>query len=384
MLKVQTGHRRAPVIGIDASRAVTERATGIERYCWQVIEHLKPVIPPTCRVRLYSETPLTGAMAELPPHWESRVLRPWGRFFWSELRLGWEMLLHPVDALFVPGRALPLILPPRVLVTLHDLGFIIRPDAYRRLNRLYQLWTHRRYLRRARLLTVSSFTRAEVGRLLGEPLYGVAVTPLAVDVARYAPAAPGQTPPAGLPDRYLLFVGRLEDKKNIHGLLMSYAGLVGRLGEAAPALVLGGLRGRGADAAFASLPQAVRARVRELGYVPDDALPRLYAGALAVIFPSFYEGFGLPVLEAFAAGVPVACSRIASLPEVAGEAAAYFDPTRPDQITDAMERLVTDESHRRTLIVAGYRRVAAFSWNRTAEQTWQELRLLLTKNLGKP
>lgn len=368
------------VVGIDASRANAVARTGVERYSYCVIQELKQIVPTDCRVVLYSEGPLRGELGDLPENWESRVLEWPCRYFWAELRLGWEMLVRRPDVLFQPGRALPLVLPPRAVATLHDVGFAVRPRAYSTLNRWYQYLTTWLYLLRARIITVSQFTADEVQSIFGPARHGMRPIPLGVDSGRYAAAADDPDSVSRVLKRhdikgigYLLYVGRLEDKKNVSGLLAAYEILHLVLKEETPELVLVGSRGRGADEALAGMSAAARSRVRLLGFTDDDDLPFIYAGALALFFPSFYEGFGLPVLEAFGARIPVLCSKVASLPEVAGGAAEYLDPTVNQQMAEALLRICQDAGRRRELVERGTARLSGFTWRRVAERTWQEI-----------
>lgn len=351
----------------------------MERYALVLIQELKRLIPAEHRVILYSEEPLRGRLADLPPNWESRVLTWPSRYFWAELRLGWEMLVRPPDLLWQPARSLPFFLPRHVVATIHDLGFFDFPAAYRRVNRCYQMLSAWLMVRRAAIVTVSQFTAGRVRALLGEPRRGLLVTPLAVDAAfggdRPGPAGADRLTTLGVEPPYFLFVGRLETKKNIDGLLKAYAEFVsGSGGAAVPLLVLVGSRGRGAETALTALPEGTRRQIREIGYAHDEDLAALYGGALALVFPSRYEGFGLPVLEAFAAGVPVICSRAASLPEVAGEAALYVSPDRPEELAAALKMISAEAAERARLVALGRERLKDFSWRQTAELTWEAMR----------
>jgi glycosyltransferase involved in cell wall biosynthesis len=176
--------------------------------------------------------------------------------------------------------------------------------------------------------------------------------------------------------RYALFVGGIEPRKNLHGLVEAFK----RVPTDAWLVVAGGktnwIPGEAGrlETAVASLPEAVRRRVRFTGYVSEDDKRALLAGAEVLAYPSRYEGFGFPVLEGFAAGVPVLTSTASSLPEVAGDAALLVDPTDPGAIAEGLERLLGDEALRSRLRAAGRLRVGSFTWERSAGMTAEVLR----------
>jgi glycosyltransferase involved in cell wall biosynthesis len=199
-------------------------------------------------------------------------------------------------------------------------------------------------------------------------------------------AEPFQAPPVteveaacerlGIGGRYVLFVGGIEPRKNLHGLVEAFR----RVDTDGWLVVAGGRTnwipketGR-LESAVARLPEAVRRRIRFTGYVSEDDKRALLAGAEALAYPSAYEGFGFPVLEGFAAGVPVLTSTVSSLPEVAGDAALLVDPSDPGEIAEGLARLVGDEGLRDRLRRAGAERVAAFTWDRSAVLTAAVLR----------
>jgi glycosyltransferase involved in cell wall biosynthesis len=172
----------------------------------------------------------------------------------------------------------------------------------------------------------------------------------------------------GLPGRYLLFVGTIEPRKNLTRLLHAFEPL--RKEGLTDALVVVGKRGWLYGDFFAELERSpVREAVILPGFVPDEHLPAVYAGAQALVFPSLYEGFGLPTLEAMACGTPVACSDTASLPEVGGDAALYFDPTSEDAILQTLRRLLSDAELQEELARRGLTRASHFSWDRVAAET---------------
>jgi glycosyltransferase involved in cell wall biosynthesis len=179
-----------------------------------------------------------------------------------------------------------------------------------------------------------------------------------------------------LDDRFILFVGTIEPRKNIPMLLRAYAELRKRLGESAPRLVLAGSRGWLADEVFELAERReFSSGVRFTGRVSKQRLRALYGAAAIVVLPSLYEGFGLTSLEAMACGSPVLASPNGALPEVAGDAAMYASAHDADAWSTAMEELLTNESVRHAMIEAGARRVAMFSWERAARETLEVYRL---------
>jgi alpha-1,3-rhamnosyl/mannosyltransferase len=177
---------------------------------------------------------------------------------------------------------------------------------------------------------------------------------------------------------YFAAVGTLEPRKNLHTALAAHARLPAALRRAVP-LVLIGIEGWLTGPLHAALSASLRdGSVRKLGYVPDDEMPLLMAGALALVYPSIYEGFGLPVLESMAAGVPVLCSTAQALREVAGNAALMCDPADTDGFAEAMQALIDDSALRGRLSAAGCARARNFSWRQTAEDTLDVYRQVLS------
>lgn len=224
-----------------------------------------------------------------------------------------------------------------------------------------------------RIITVSAFTKRELVDFLGVPSQKIVVIPLGADPV-YHPRSQGET--ASVLERhglvhggYLLVVATLEPRKNLARLVRAFAQLPASLRERFP-LVLAGPNGWGQGLAAADMPTLeAKGQIRRLGYVADADLPLLYAGAGAFAFPSLYEGFGLPPLEAMACGVPVLTSSASALPEVVGSAALCVDPQDVADIRAGLLRLLTDEAFRRRARQAGPERAARFTWKGCAEQT---------------
>lgn len=383
-MKTATGKN----IGIDASRANYEKRTGTEWYAFNLIQELKSVIPQEHRVILYSTSPLRDGLEKLPPNWESRVLGWPPKRLWTQLRLSWEMLRRPPDLLFVPVHAMPVILPRRSVTTLHDVAFVSTPQAYTIFENWYQRFAVRFAAKHAdAVLTVSEFSKKEIVRHFPVKPEKITVTHLGFDAGQCRPiddegALADCLKRYDITRPYFLFVGRLETKKNLGGLLRAfraYHELRGP-GHDEHRLVLVGKRGYGYEQAMLALKGSeAEWHVKETGYVCDEDMRYLYGGAEALVFPSWYEGFGLPVIEAFACGTPVIASRTTSIPEVAGSAALLIDPSKPEEIAEAMKRIVREPTLRQELKDKGLARSKAFSWRNTAIKTWDALQKTLTK-----
>ena len=220
-----------------------------------------------------------------------------------------------------------------------------------------------RQQRAAGLIAISNATRQDAVRFLGVPAANVAVVPLAVDHSVFHPRAGAGRPPAapteGSP--YLLYVGEADPRKNVGALIAAFRDA----GVDNLHLVLAGLSDR--TRANLSAEVAGSTRIHLIGAVDAQSLANLYAGATAFVFPSMYEGFGLPVLEAMACGAPVICSARTSIPEVAGDAAVYADPERGPELRDAIRRVASEPALRAELGTRGIARAAPFTWQATRE-----------------
>jgi glycosyltransferase involved in cell wall biosynthesis len=258
------------------------------------------------------------------------------------------------------------------VVTLHDAIAFRYPQGYPWLNN----FVHRRYVPWTLpnvdgVITDSEDARRDLGRYLQLPLEGVQVVPLGVD-PRFRPLPVDEARAAvarlGVVGPYVLSVGAQQARKNVARLVEAFARVRRRFPSyrlviAGPAL----WRHPGFGQQIEAL--GLREAVTVLGYVPDDALPALYGAAGLFAFPSLYEGFGLPVLEAMACGTPVVCANATSLPELAGDAAVLVDPTDTTALAGAMERVLGDPALQASLRARGQARAATFTWERTARET---------------
>ena len=309
-------------------------------------------------------------------------------------QLGFSLFLRGLnaDVFHIPLNAVPLWMPKPYVVTTHDMSTLLFLDQPGYRSNLQRFYLRRGLLRADRVIAVSSATRRDVESVLGIP-------PSRIRVVYNAPD-PVFCPPDGwsLPingehcpytpemrrvlDRYhihypfLLYVGRTNAQKNIPRLVEAFAVLRGELQDCAPyrdlrLIIIGDEIARQPALRHAVIQSRVETAVRFLGFVPIETLRVFYQLAAAFVFPSLYEGFGLPPLEAMACGTPVVCSNVSSLPEVVGDAAIKVNPENVFDIARGMRDVLLDGELRRRIVTAGVEQVKKFSWDRTAREVHQ-------------
>jgi glycosyltransferase involved in cell wall biosynthesis len=260
--------------------------------------------------------------------------------------------------------AQPTLVPSRTgvrLTTAYDLDFLDHPERTQaEFTGRYAALARRDADRADHMIAISAYTAGEVEARLGVPRSRITVC------RPGRPAWPARMAPPAASLAYLLFVGTLEPRKNVAGLLQAYARLVARHPQAPPLV----LAGRTVPESAPVLAQLARhpfaGRVQHRGYIPDEDRAALFAGATALILPSFFEGFGLPVLEAMTVGVPVIASDRGALPEVLGDAGLLVSPDDPEELAAAMHRVSTDARLATTLGARGARRSLMFDWTASA------------------
>lgn len=365
-------------IGIDASRANREQKTGIEWYAYHLLNAMKPISDPSDRFLLYTDTPLRDALRECPPQWEERVLHWLPRRLWTHGRLSLEMLFRAPDLLFIPSHVIPIGCGKRVVMTCHDIGFERHARLYPGWERAYHCMTMRYAVRRAtHFIAVSEFTKQEMMEVYNLPAQRITVVRHgyfggAGRSSQFQALHPKQSLISKLQSQtpYVLYVGRMEAKKNVRCIIDAFTEL--HAGNRIPEnmrLVLVGKPGFQSMSIFAHLRSSPVAHLIEYrGWVPTDELRELYVNASLYLFPSFYEGFGFPLLEAMAAGVPVIASDIPALREVGGSAAVYAQPNA-NAFAEAIHSLLTEPKRIVALVAAGREHVKQYSWERAAAET---------------
>ncbi len=367
-----------PTIGIDASRANRPIKTGVEWYAFYIIQHLKSLIPQPVSVVVYSDSPLEGELSQLPPHWRQKVISSPFRRFWTQGRLAWEMITHTPDLLFVPAHSLPWNTPHSV-TTIHDVAFRYFPEYYSPYDLKVQRYAVNIALKKkAHIIVPSEFTKNEI---MKEYPYAnedrIHVIPLGYDAKHYSLEERGDCDivrtqyAASKP--YFLYIGRIESKKNVSQLVKAYEKMKAQINRPC-SLVLAGSQGVGYNKVRRVIQKSTcRDTIIELGWVPEEHLPCLIHGAEAVVHPSWYEGFGMQIVQAMACGTPVIASTAGSLPEILGGAGLLVSPDDIDEMAFAMHDVLTNPKLKRTLSIKGGERAQEYSWEKTAAHTWNLL-----------
>ena len=292
----------------------------------------------------------------------------------------WGPLARDIDLMHTPATLVPPSPKVPLVVTVHDMTAWLFPELHtRRTAWLTRLALHQAKRRGAYFLTNSEATASDLMRIAQLTSDRVAVTPLAADPRFRRVDDADVLARFGLDRPYLLYVGTLEPRKGIDALLTAFS----QLADADVRLVIVGKKGwmfETLDAKVASL--GLESRVTFTGFVPDEDLPAVISGALAFVYPSVYEGFGLPVLEAMQCGTPVITSRISSLPEVTGDAALMVEPRDVEGLARAMRRVLAEPDLRQELRGRGLARAAKFSWHRTAALTAEAYRHVVSRRCG--
>lgn len=396
-------------IGIDASRANREFKTGTEWYSYHVLKNLL-AIDNHNRYLWYSDRPFRPELGEIIKQYKNvrgKVLAWPLVYLWTIIRLSLEMLFHRPKILFVPAHVLPLIHPRRTLLTIHDIAFKREKSVYiepltspekRWIKNIailfckyislfrgrhfvydpttYLNWSTRYGLRHAKkIIAVSQATKDELVAVYQVRPDKVAVVHNGYDRQSYYPIKASEKIKKVLSKHdlnfpYLLYVGRLEKKKNIPLLVEAFALLKENHPEIKEKLVLVGLAGYGYNEVKYIIEEYnLNAEVIILGWLEEEDLPAIHCGARAFVFPSRHEGFGIPVLQALACALPTLVSDLPVFREIVGESVLYFDKDDKMDLAEKMYRLLSDGNLRRSLREKGLVKAKSFSWEKCAEET---------------
>jgi glycosyltransferase involved in cell wall biosynthesis len=383
---------------IDARAALDPRKTGIGHYADQIIRHLPQADPDSSYVAWHLDPKgvRRGAFSGVAPNLTEAVGRFPNRWFEPvSSRMGLPRIDPSVgsfDVLLATNFLPPATRSRRVVPVVHDLAFDVFPETAphvdARWRRRFDTWLDRA----PSVIVPSAATATDLIRLHG-------VDPARVDVVHHGSDADFRAaPPPVVADvrrrfglgegPYALFVGGIEPRKNLDALVRSFGDAVANDPSVRLVIAGGAVRwfpraGERLDAAVASLPPAVRTQVIRTGYISAEDKAALLTGATLLAYPSLYEGFGFPVLEAFAAGLPVLTSTESSLPEIAGQAAVLVDPHDETAMADGLRALLTDASLRDRLTHAGRSRISQFTWEACAARTSEVLHRARASGSGR-
>jgi len=363
-----------PHIALNAhllSGAASYRSAGIHGYLFNTLAHL-PAAAPHFDFTVYvgqgdppADPALQVCRSSLP------TANPWVRILWEQALAPVDLARRRPDLFHGMAFSAPLLWGGPAVVTIYDLSFLRYPERLSTARHAYLQGITRASARRARrVIAISESGRAEIHDLLGVPLDRIDVALPGVDPV-FRPLPPEQVAGfrerAGLPARFILHVGTLEPRKNLQMLLHAYAALPDR---AQVKLVLIGAPGWQSEPFFA-LREALNLTNDVLlpGYIAPSDLPLWYNAAEAVVYPSVYEGFGLPVVEAMACGTPVVASNTTSLPEAVGPDGLLLPPDDPQSWTDTLNSLLNHPERRAELAARGPQRASRFTWAQTARAT---------------
>jgi len=363
-------------VAIDA-HSVGAQLAGNESYVTNLIEALAEIDQENCYTLYVTRRSAIDRFEGRWPNFTVRQTLPHTPLVRLPLTLSAELRRHPVDVLHVQFTAPP-IPPCAVVASIHDLSFEHLPETFKRRSRAQLRLTVRRTARKAaQILTLSEFSRRAIIEAYKVDPGRITVTPLAAS-KNFLPVDDEKElsrirKTYGLEREYILSLGSIQPRKNLARLIRAYSLLRG--GDAKkrlPQLVLAGKRGWLYDETLrAAAEHKIDRDIVLTGYVHEDDLPALYSGAICFLYPSYYEGFGLPVVEAMQCGTPVIVGNRTSLPEVVGDAGILIDPFNPKDLADAIAHLVSNPGARDELRQRGIERAKAFNWLETARLTLQ-------------
>lgn len=361
------------------------RSAGINWYIYHLLQNL-PTVPDLKFTVFLSESRARnefGRLSIAQSRWPTR--RPMVRILWEQFIQPAALRREHVGLLHALAFAGPVAISIPWVATIYDLSFVRYPQSFNTLNRSYLTWAVRDSLRRAkRIIAISESTKRDLIELFGAKPDQIAVIHCGTDLNSIQRASPIEIETLRarrhLPEEMILHVGTIEPRKNLVRLIHAFA-LAKRIAHIPHSLVLIGARGwRYTQVDQALEQEGIAESVIFAGYIPQDELPLWYQAAQLFVYPSMYEGFGLPPLDAMACGLPVVTSNAASIPEVVGDAAIQVPPEDVQAIADAIIRVVTDAALREQMTHRSILQAARFTWKKTAAETVSVYRSVLTES----
>lgn len=362
-------------IAIDA-HSVGARLGGNETYAINLIEALAEIDQTNLYTLYVTKREAIERFSNRWPNFTVKQTLPHTPLVRIPLTLSRELRRHPVDVLHVQYTAPPLA-PCPVVTTIHDLAFEHLPETFNRRSWMQLRLTVRRTAKKAaQIITVSEYSRQDISDTYKLPSERITVTPEAAS-EKFFPVTDRTELETirkiyGIERDYIFSLCSIQPRKNLIRLIEAYSLLRSSADMKLPQLVLAGKRAwLDSETIRAAERESVAGDIVFTGYVAEEHLNALYGGATCFVYPSYFEGFGLPILEAMQCGAPVIAGNRTSIPEVAGEAALLFDPFDTNSLVAALQRLLNDPAYRASLSANGLERASAFSWKTTARLTLQ-------------
>ncbi|MFA4931052.1 MAG: glycosyltransferase family 1 protein [Patescibacteria group bacterium] len=370
------------ILGIDAHKLATTEKTGTDEVTFNFFNHLPPqLLSEFDQVILYTKLPIDKYLpAQLGKNIKIKTINlPW---FWSSVGLSWQMRFSPPDILFVPSHSLPLVFPAKTATIIHDIGFFDYPQNYSRKQYYHLKKTTALAIKKAALIFTPSYfvKKTLIDKYCADP-NKLIVSHLGVDTNFFHSHHSQKTVNSTFKKYderlakkpYLLFVGRLDYRKNISNIIAAFT-IFKKTTKYPHILVFGGKPGAGYDQFVEQVEQAgLRDEVVFTQYIPKKHLPIFYTEAELLLFPSFYEGFGIPVLEAQACRTPVITANVAAMPEIAGDAALLVNPRDPEEIAFAIKKIIDNPALRQTLVEKGIKNAGQYPWSNFSNNILQAL-----------
>ena len=377
-------------IAVDASQVKVAEADGMSTYSYYLLRALSKLNQPHKFILFFREEASQKVKKEFfrgSETFEFRVLEE--SLFWRQTSLAKACLKYKPDLLFVPGATLPVFRDPQLktVITAHDLCFDYLPERYQLPQKILlgKSVKYASYMA-TRVIAVSQATKDALVEQFKVDPEKISVVYEGVDQEKFHPPAGGPNfklqnqrgeeikKKYGIEGDYILFVGTVQPRKNLRRAIEAFSLIAKDLNFSDLQFIIAGRPGWLFDEIYSAPKEfGVEEKVNFLGSVPDQDLSVLYQGAELLLFPSLCEGFGLPILEAMASGIPVITSNISSMPEVGGKSAYYVDPYDVKDIVYGLQLILEDDNLHQTLASSGRERAEVFSWRRTAKKTLKVL-----------